>query len=165
MIWIWAVLIAGFVVGEIAMPSLICIWFAGGAFVAMLLDLFNVTLMVQIIVFLSVSLVLLLATRPYARSRLDFKRQKTNLDAIVGKDAIVTEEIKGQEPGAVKIEGKVWTAKLDTASGQNGNVAGNTASGQNAAQATEARALAVGETVTIKEIRGVTLIVTEKENN
>jgi len=96
MIWIWAVLIAGFVVGEIAMPSLICIWFAGGAFVAMLLDLFNVTLMVQIIVFLSVSLVLLLATRPYARSRLDFKRQKTNLDAIVGKDAIVTEEIKGR---------------------------------------------------------------------
>ena len=141
MIWIWAALIVIFVVGEIVMTNLICIWFAGGAFVAMLLDLFHVSMLTQIIVFLIVSLVLLLATRPLAKKKLDYKKQKTNLDAIVGKEAVVTEEIKDQEAGAVKIEGKVWTAKSES---------GDT--------------FTPGETVIIDEIRGVTLFVTRKGN-
>jgi len=141
MIWIWAALIVIFVVGEIVMTNLICIWFAGGAFVAMLLDLFHVSMLTQIIVFLIVSLVLLLATRPLAKKKLDYKKQKTNLDAIVGKEAIVTEEIRDQEAGAVKIEGKVWTAKSES-----GDI------------------LTPGDTVIIDEIRGVTLFVTRKGN-
>lgn len=140
MIWLWAALIVVFVVGEIIMTNLICIWFAGGAFAAMLADLFHVSTVVQVIIFLVVSLILLLATRPYAKKRLDFKKQKTNLDAIVGKEAVVTEEIKGLEPGAVKIEGKVWTAKCSSES-----------------------TLSPGETVIVKEIKGVTLLVEREE--
>lgn len=137
MIWIWALLIVIFVVGEIAMTNLICIWFAGGALAAMIAELFDASIIVQVTIFLVVSLILLIVTRPYAKKRLDFKKQKTNLDAIVGEEAVVIEEIKGAEdPGAVKVEGKVWTARAD-----------------------REETMQPGEKVIIKEIRGVTLIV------
>ena len=57
--------------------------------------------------------VLLFTTKPFFEKLL-FKGnvEKTNADALIGKNALVIEEIDNvKETGAVKIEGKVWTAR------------------------------------------------------
>ena len=35
---------------------------------------------------------------------------KTNADSVIGEIAVVTETIKSNEQGAVKLQGKEWTA-------------------------------------------------------
>ena len=60
----WLIALAVLLVIEIITLGLTTIWFAGGALVAFVLALFNVPLLVQITVFLVVSILLLLFTRP-----------------------------------------------------------------------------------------------------
>ena len=70
----------------------------------------------QLLIFTSVSLALLIATRPLVK-RFFVKRDRaheTNLQLVVGKDAVVVEEInniKGE--GAIRINGLVWSARSD----------------------------------------------------
>lgn len=134
----WAVLIAVFVVIECFVTNLISIWFAGGAIAALIASLLKVSIPIQIILFLAVSLVFVFALRPAARRTLDVKKQKTNLDAVIGEDALVTEDIEGGR-GMVEVMNKDWSASADVD-------------------------IAKGETVTVREIRGVTLVVERKDH-
>lgn len=96
--------------------QLVSVWFALGALAAFVLSFFapdNYTL--QIIVFLGVSIVTLLVTRPLIRKKLKPKIQRTNADKIVGMTAIVVDEIVNEEGrGTVKVEGVVWNARNET---------------------------------------------------
>ena len=67
----WLIALAVLLVIEIITLGLTTIWFAGGALVAFVLALFNVPLLVQITVFLVVSILLLLFTRPVVEKRLN----------------------------------------------------------------------------------------------
>lgn len=51
-------------------------------------------------------------TRPIAVKKLAVKRSATNSDSIIGKKAIVTEKITPLEKGAIKVNGLIWTAKV-----------------------------------------------------
>ena len=65
-ITLWIILIILFAVVEIATVGLTSIWFAGGAFVAALAGLAGVSLTIQVALFLIVSIILLVLTRPVA---------------------------------------------------------------------------------------------------
>lgn len=111
--------------------------FAAGGVAALIVASLSVGLMGQWIVFIVFSALLLVLVRPLCRRFLGSRQQATNADRIIGQIAVVTEPIDNVlETGAVKINGKIWTARSTT----------------------DAQ-IAIGTRVTVVEIRGVKAIV------
>lgn len=82
----WLIALAVFLVIEIITLGLTTIWFAGGSLVAFVLALCNVPVLIQVTVFLIVSIVLLVITRPVIERKLNDSRTKTNVNSILGKE-------------------------------------------------------------------------------
>ena len=122
--------------------GLTTIWFAGGALAAMAAGLIGFGTGIQILVFLVVSVLLLVLTRPIAVKYFNQERQKTNAESLIGQQALVLEDIDTlQAAGLVEVRGQEWSAKTDE---PNGKIAKN-------------------KVVVIEGIQGVKLIVREKE--
>lgn len=111
----WLILLVVLVVIEIITLGLTTIWFAGGALAAFILAMLNVSPVIQWAVFCVVSLVLLFGTRPWAlRFFSSQKREKTNVDSLLGKTAVVTADICNLEGrGEVFVNGLTWTARTE----------------------------------------------------
>lgn len=134
----WLLLAAIFIVVELATLGLTTIWFAGGAFVAAIAGACGASLPIQVILFMVVSIVLLVLTRPIAVKHFDSKIQKTNSEALIGQTAVVTQEIDNvNATGQAKVNGMDWTARAKN----------------------ENEVIPAGTNVTIVEISGVKLIV------
>ena len=118
MVWIWLALSVLFIITEIATVQLTTIWFAGGALVTMLLSAFGVkNVFAQVIIFLAISFLLLIATRPLVKKHINKKSQPTNADRCIGQEAVVTEEINNLlGKGAAKINGVEWSARSESGS-------------------------------------------------
>lgn len=115
--WIvWLALMIIMVIVECMGPALVSIWFAAGALVSLILSLFSlipgVTIpwWVQVIVFVVVSAITLLALRPLSKRYLKRNIVNSNVDSLVGKRGLLEEEIKPFEPGVCKINDVSWTA-------------------------------------------------------
>ena len=123
---------------EAAVPGLISIWFALGAFAALISAMFHAPLWLQLVWFVVVSLLSLALTRPLAQKYVNGRTTPTNADMVIGRDAVVTEEIDNLHArGAVLLDGKTWTARM----------------------AKEEDTAPVGEAVRVLRIEGVKLIV------
>jgi membrane protein implicated in regulation of membrane protease activity len=109
----WLILFIVLLVIEIITLGLTTIWFAGGALVAFALSLMEVSPVLQWAVFCTVSLILLFATRPWAvRYFNNQKKEKTNVDSLIGKTAVVTSAIRNLEgKGEVFVNGLTWAAR------------------------------------------------------
>ncbi len=108
----WLILFIIFVVFEIATMGLTTVWFAGGALVAFVLALADIHIIIQIVVFLTVSFLLLFFTRPLAKQYINKNTVKTNVEELVGKIVRCTETIDNfNEMGRVKINGNEWMAR------------------------------------------------------
>lgn len=142
---LWLVLLVVCLVIEIATMGLTSIWFAAGAVVATLLAVVHAPFWLQLIVFLVVSIVMLVFTRPIAVKYFNKDRVRTNVESMVGREAIVVTEIDNlQGAGRVMVDGKEWSARTT----QNGIT------------------LSVGTVAIVKAIDGVKLIIEErKEEN
>lgn len=109
---IWLVIFIVMLGIEIATLGLTTIWFAGGALIATLVAAMGFPLYVQIPVFLVVSVVLLLFTRPIAQKYFNKERIMTNAESLVGQTAVVTENINNLKGmGKAVINGQEWTAR------------------------------------------------------
>ena len=115
--WIvWLALMIIMVIVECMGPALVSIWFAAGALVSLILSLFSlipgVTIpwWVQVIVFVVVSAITLLALRPLSKRYLKRNTISSNVDSLVGKRGLLEEEIKPFEPGVCRINDVSWTA-------------------------------------------------------
>ena len=109
---LWIVILVATLAIEAMTMGLTSIWFSGGALAALIIELLNGGIYLQIMVFLIISLVLLFYTRPIAVKYFNQKREKTNLDSLIGKTAVVTTRIHNiQETGQLMIDGKEWTAR------------------------------------------------------
>jgi len=82
---LWMVLLIVFVLGELATIGLTCIWFAAGALAALVMAMAGINPVVQFLVFFVVSILLLAATRPWARKYVNAKMQRTNADSLIGE--------------------------------------------------------------------------------
>lgn len=111
MIWISIAVI--FAVVEALTMGLTTIWFSGGALVAAVVSMVTGSILIQVVVFLAVSIVLLYFTKPLAEKKLHVGTEKTNVDAVIGRRGVVTQEIKPMYPGQVRVWGQDWTAVAD----------------------------------------------------
>ncbi len=111
-LFIWGVIFIGTVIAELETMQLICIWFSAGSLAAFFAAVFNMPPLGQTIVFVAVSILLLLVTKPLLKKFKVDKVIPTNIDAEVGKDANVTEEINpAANTGRVRIGGVNWRAR------------------------------------------------------
>ncbi|MBQ8319404.1 MAG: NfeD family protein [Clostridia bacterium] len=115
MFWIWLAIAVAFLFIEIMTSDLVSIWFAASALVMVLISAVFPDLHVgwQVGIFVVLSAVLFVATRKLVKKF--FKRnkdQETNLELIVGHEAVVTKAIDNlKEEGEIKLGGLYWTAR------------------------------------------------------
>lgn len=113
-LWLIAMIVLLIIEGII--PGLVSIWFAAGALIALICSLLGAPIWLQILWFLVVSIALLVLTRPLAKKYVNARAQPTNADRIIGMDCLVTEEIDNlRGTGAVSVDGKTWTARMEHA--------------------------------------------------
>ncbi|MDE7476973.1 MAG: NfeD family protein [Lachnospiraceae bacterium] len=140
MIWLAAMIIL--IIIEIVTVGLTTIWFAIGALVAIIVSLFGGGTILQLTIFLLISLSMLIFTRPLAVRYINNTRTRTNYEGIIGKVVRITQDvdnIAGQ--GCAVVNGQEWTVRTaDTKS-----------------------KIAAGSLVKIVDIKGVKLIVEEYE--
>jgi len=108
--WLWLLIAVTFAVIEAMTLGIVSIWFAIGALVAMLVAFLVDSFIVQLLVFLAVSLILVATTRKVAMDKLKIGRTKTNIDELIGKEAVVIKDIQPYMAGEVKLDGKIWRA-------------------------------------------------------
>ena len=114
---IWIVLLVLFLILEAATVQLVSAWFALGALCALLANLCGVGVVWQVVLFLVVSAICLIATRPLVKKMTATKIQKTNADRCIGAEAMVLEEINNLKyTGLVKAMGNTWTARSENGS-------------------------------------------------
>jgi len=108
-IWIWLGVTVISLVVEFTTFDLASIWFAAGGLVAMILAACKAPLVVQLIVFIAISLILLLSLRKIAlKYFLKGDTLKTNSESVVGNAYTLLSDITQDEMGTIKINGVVW---------------------------------------------------------
>lgn len=109
---IWIALTVVFIIIEAATVQLTTVWFAIGAAVALVLDLCGLPLWVQIVVFVLVSVLALILSRPLLRRLRKKGATPTNADRNIGREGIVTERIDELAgTGRITISGISWAAR------------------------------------------------------
>ena len=137
--WLWLLIILTLSVVEACTVQMVSIWFVAGAIAALVLSFFVPSALVQVCVFVVVTLLVLFLTKPLVKKALSFTKEDINLGRYVGKIGVVICEINNTlGEGQVKVLGSVWTAKSNNNS-----------------------IIKVGENVKIEAINGVKLIVSE----
>ena len=108
----WLAVFVLLIVFELATMGLTTIWFAGGAVAGFIASMLGANVVIQAVVFFVVSIVLLIFTRPFAVRYINSNKTKTNIDGLIGQEALVLEEINNiRETGCARLEGKEWTAR------------------------------------------------------
>ena len=112
---LWLAIFVLLVVIELATMGLTTIWFAGGAVIACICAALKLPVWAQIVVFLLSSGLLLYFTRPIAVKYFNKSRTRTNVESMIGKQAIVISEIDNLNgTGQVKVNGMDWSARSYT---------------------------------------------------
>ena len=141
--WVlWIIFGCVLAVGEMVTMGFFLAPFAGGAFLAALVDGFGAGLVVSWTVFILTSLLLLLVVRPIARSHRKLPAAlRTGTAALIGRRGVVVERVANHEAvGAIRIDsGEVWTARAYD----------------------DDEVIDIGTRVEVVEIRGATALVTE----
>lgn len=138
MFYIWLGIIILLTIIEILTINLATIWFVISGIIALLLSFVTDNFLIQFGVFVIVGIALLVTTRPLFEKFLKPNNEPTNIDRILGMKGEVTEEIKKNKIGEVKVDGKHWSAY-------------------------SSKKLKVGTIVDIVKIDGVKLEVSESE--
>jgi len=117
--WVWLGMVVLFTVIELHSYNLTTVWLALAALIMVFLSLFleNLTTPAQILIFLAISAVLLIFTRPLAKRKFRMGKTKTNVDSLVGQHAPVVKAIAEFEKGEVKVNGQIWSAVSADGSG------------------------------------------------
>lgn len=136
----WTILFTLLLVVEVLTMGLTTIWFALGALFAIVASQMGLSFIVQVVLFLVVSVIALVITRPLVKKYFNMNRSKTNADRLIGQQAVVLEEIDTlRAKGLVEIAGQEWSAKT----------------------ADPTAVIPKGKVVVVEEIQGVKLVVKE----
>lgn len=105
--YIWMAVVVMALLLEAITMGLVSIWFVPGALVALTLSLVPMALHWQVIAFAGISAITLVLGLTIKRKKI-----KTNVDSVIGKTAVIIEEVNNVEGrGAAKLNGQVWTAR------------------------------------------------------
>lgn len=133
MVYVWLAVTLLAVIAEAMTAQLVAVWFAPAALIALFLAVIGSPVWLQAAVFIAVSVVLILLLYRKLHDNIAKTSEKTNLDAIVGADVKVEEDIPADGFGRVNVKGVSWKAVCD-------------------------RPAKAGEHVKVESIDGVTLV-------
>ena len=92
--------------------QLVSVWFAIGGLAACITSLFTDSIPIQAVVFVVVTAIALVVTRPLVKKLRKKKAEPTNADRYIGKTAVVVERIDNENAtGLVKVDNQKWTAR------------------------------------------------------
>ncbi|MCR4897687.1 MAG: NfeD family protein [Acholeplasmatales bacterium] len=111
MLYVWLGVFVVALIVEGVTTELVSVWFAVGALVALPFGFFK-EFWISIIVFVVVSTVALIFTRPIVKRITQRKERKTNVDDVIGKKLKTITDITKFDAGEVKLNGIVYTAIL-----------------------------------------------------
>ena len=110
--YIWLIVIIVMSVIEALTAQLVSIWFVIGAVVALIVSIITPSITIQTATFIVVTIITLLATRPFVKKILNFKKEDTNIGRYIGKTGVVISKIDNSlGKGQVNVSGNVWTAR------------------------------------------------------
>lgn len=111
----WGVIFVITLIAEIASMQLISIWFTVGSVGAFIAAMKGVGFAGQLGIFVAISLVLLLATRPLLAKLRVNQEPRTNADKNIGETAVIIEEVNpALGTGRARIGGVDWIAVSET---------------------------------------------------
>lgn len=109
--WLCLIIFLGFI--EAITINLVSIWFIVSGLLALLLSFVTDNFVIQFGVFVIIGILLMLTTRKGLEKKL-VRKEKTNLDRIIGMKGVVTEHIDDLKIGEVRVDGKHWSATSKT---------------------------------------------------
>ena len=112
MFYIWLSIVVLLAIIEILTVNLVSIWFVISGILSMITSLFITNVTIQITIFVIFGVLFMLLTKNTVKKIVP-KKEKTNLDRVVGMEGIVTKKITKNTSGEVKVDGKYWTATAD----------------------------------------------------
>jgi len=123
-IWqIWLVVALVFVIIEIFTSGFAVACFSVGCVFGSILSALSLSMTWQFLGFAVGTFLAFVLIRPFVLKYLDRKTNdndvKTNMDNIIGKSAVVTEQIEADGYGRVKIDGDDWKAKMEDGTSAN----------------------------------------------
>ncbi len=111
-IFVWLIFAVFMLICEGLTSQLVSIWFVIGGACAAVTCFFTDSILIQSVVFIAVSLICLIATRPLVKKYVNNKKEPTNSDRLIGRVGIVTSDILNHTGvGQVNVDGKIWSAK------------------------------------------------------
>lgn len=135
---VWLAAFVVLIVVEAITLGLTTIWMAFAALIAAAAAALGAPMWAQFVLFVVMSVVLFLFTRPIAMKYFNKNREKTNVESMIGRRAIVTEDIDNLHgSGQAAVDGMQWSART----------------------ASDEAKIAAGTEVEVLEVRGVRLIV------
>jgi membrane protein implicated in regulation of membrane protease activity len=142
MVAAWGIIFVVTLIIELETADLVTIWFSLSALITLICGVIFLKPLYQILLFLVLSVVLILATKPLAKKRMRGTYVRTNTDRFIGMVAVVTKEILPNEIGEVKIDNQLWRAVNN-----------------------EGLAFQPGEKVIVDAISGIKLVVSKIDGN
>lgn len=109
----WFCLFLALFILEVMTINLVSIWFAIGAVFAFFTSLLVDNFLVELFVFIIVSIITLIITKPFLKRVKTKRGESTNADRIINQKALVVKDIRKYELGEVKVLGNRWTAISD----------------------------------------------------
>lgn len=138
----WLIAMIVLIVIEIITVGLTTIWFAIGALAAIVASALGANMILQIGVFVVISILMLVFTRPFAVKYINSSHTKTNYEGIIGKVVRITEDVDNiSETGCAVVNGQEWTVRSES----------------------DEKKIASGSLAKVVNIKGVKLIVNEYE--
>ncbi len=112
--WVWMILAAVFVVGEIFTAGFFLLWFGIGAAAAGLVALSGLGMIEQLIVFIALSLVLFAISRRFANRFSNEQPPGIGANRLIGMEGIVLQSIDNlRNTGRVRVSGEEWRAESE----------------------------------------------------
>ena len=113
--WIWMIIAALFIVGEIFTQGFFILWFGVGAAVAGVLALLGLGIGWQLAAFVVISGVLFIVSRRFAERFSKKQPPGIGADRFIGLEGIVLEEIdNAKNSGRVRVQKDEWRADSET---------------------------------------------------
>ncbi len=110
----WLIASGIFFIAEVITTGFLVFWLGISGLITMCVSFFTDNLIIQTTIFVILSAILILATKPFVKKFVnkDNNNEKTNAFSIIGKKAIVIKDINSiNGVGQIKVDGEVWSAE------------------------------------------------------
>lgn len=120
----WLIASGIFFIAEIITTGFLVFWLGIAGLITMCVSFFTDNLTIQGTIFVVLSAILILTTKPFVKKFIHKKEDtlKTNAFSIIGKTAIVIKDIDSiNGVGQIKVDGEIWSAEgLDSSNIEKG---------------------------------------------